>query len=186
MSFIHNIKIPLDRVGVLVGKDGKVKEMIEKSCKVRLDIDGENGDIIIRSNASVEEMNPFKAVEVVTAIAKGFSPDRAKRLFDEDTILQVIDLKEYTKSRESLERIKGRIIGSKGKSRRLIEELSGADISIYGHYVAIIGKEEEIRIANNAVSMLLHGSEHKSVYNMLQDARRKMKEDKMRLWEGRI
>lgn len=183
MSFTYSIKIPLERVGVLIGREGKVKEMIEKSCNVRLDIDGENGDILIKGNASIEDMEPFKAVELVTAIARGFSPDRAKRLFEDGVMLQTIDLKEYTRSRGSLERVKGRLIGSNGKARRLIEELSGAYISIYGHYVALIGKEEEIKPATDAILMLLHGSEHSSVYNMLQNARRRAKEDRMRLWE---
>ncbi len=187
MSFEQSIKIPLDRVGVLIGKDGRVKDMIEKSCGVRLDIDSEHGEVIIRGNAPIERMEPFKAVELVTAIARGFSPDKAKRLLDEDTILQIIDLKEYTgKSRNALERIKGRIIGSNGKARRLIEELSEAYISVHGHYVAIIGKPEEVKIAMEAVTMLARGSMHKSVYNMLESARRRAKMERLKLWEDKI
>ena len=187
MSFEQNIKIPLDRVGVLIGKDGKVKDIIEKSCGVRLDIDSEHGEVTIKGNAPIERMEPFKAVELVTAIARGFSPDKAKRLLDEDTILQIIDLKEYAgRSRNALERIKGRIIGSNGKARRLIEELSEAYISVHGHYVAIIGKSEEVKLATEAVTMLARGSMHKSVYNMLEIARRRAKMEKLKLWEDRI
>lgn len=184
MSFERNIKIPLERVGILIGKEGKVKSMIEKNCGVRLDIDSENGDVTIKGNAPIESMEPFKAIELVTAIARGFSPDRATRLLEEDTILQVIDLKEYAgKSRNALERIKGRIIGSGGKARRLIEELSEVYISVHGHYVAIIGKPEEVRLATEAVRMLASGSMHKSAYNMLQHARRKVKMERLQLWE---
>jgi ribosomal RNA assembly protein len=187
MSFEQSIKIPLDRVGVLIGRDGKVKDMIEKSCGVRLDIDSEYGEVIIKGNAPIEKMEPFKAVELVTSIARGFAPDKAKRLLEEDMILQIIDLKEYTgKSRNALERIKGRIIGSNGKARRLIEELSEAYISVHGHYVAIIGKPEEVKIAMEAVTMLARGSMHKSVYNMLQNARRRAKMERLKLWEDRV
>ncbi|RMF30006.1 MAG: RNA-binding protein [Candidatus Nitrosothermus koennekii] len=186
MSFEQHIKIPLDRVGVLIGKDGRVKEMIEKSCGVRLDIDSEHGEVTIKGNAPIEKMEPFKAVELVTAIARGFSPDRAKRLLEEDVILQVIDLKEYAgKSRNALERIKGRIIGSNGKARRLIEELSEAYVSIHGHYVAIIGKPEEVKLATDAVTKLASGSMHKSVYSMLESARRKAKMERLKLWEDK-
>ena len=186
MSFEYNVKIPLDRVGVLIGKEGKVKAMIEKACGVILDIDSENGEVMIRSNAPIEQLEPFKAVELVTAIARGFSPDRAKRLLEEDTMLQIIDLKEYARTRNSLERIKGRIIGANGKARRLIEELSGAYVSIYGHYVAIIGKPEEVRLASEAVDMLARGSMHKTVYSMLENARRKAKMERLKLWEDKI
>ncbi len=187
MSFEQSIKIPLDRVGVLIGRDGKVKDMIEKSCGVRLDIDSEYGEVIIKGNAPIEKMEPFKAVELVTSIARGCAPDKAKRLLEEDMILQIIDLKEYAgKSRNALGRIKGRIIGSNGKARRLIEELSEAYISVHGHYVAIIGKPEEVKIAMEAVTMLARGSMHKSVYNMLQNARRRAKMERLKLWEDSI
>ena len=82
-----------------------------------------------------------------------------------------------------MDRIKGRIIGQKGKSRKTIEELSGAYVSVSGHTVALIGAFEEIRLANDAVLMILKGSAHKTVYTMLQEARRKNKLDKMKLWE---
>ena len=44
----------------------------------------------------------------------------------DDTFLEVIDLREYVgKSKSALNRIRGRIIGLNGKSRKIIEELSG-------------------------------------------------------------
>jgi ribosomal RNA assembly protein len=130
-------------------------------------------------------MQPFKAIEVISAISRGFSPQRAYRLLsDEELIFQIIDLKDYAiKSSNAMDRIKGRIIGQKGKSRKTIEELSGAYVSVSGHTVALIGAFEEIRLANDAVLMILKGSAHKTVYTMLQEARRKNKLDKMKLWE---
>jgi ribosomal RNA assembly protein len=95
-----------------------------------------------------------------------------------------MDLHDYTgKSPNALERIKGRIIGEGGKARRMIEELSGASISIYGHTVGFIGNYKEIKLATDAIVLLAKGSMHKTVYNMLQDARRRDKVARMRLWE---
>jgi ribosomal RNA assembly protein len=184
---MQNVKVPRDRVGALIGKDGKVKDKIEKSCGVKLEIDSEYGDVTIRNAAKPEEMLPFKAVEIVTAIAKGFSPQRADRLLDEEAMLYVQDLREFTgKSNNALERIKGRIIGVDGKARKIMEQLSGAYISVYGHSVAMIGSSEEIRLANEAVTMLAKGSMHKSVYNMLQEARRRAKLERVKLWEDNV
>ena len=116
---------------------------------------------------------------------KGSPRERAYRLLGEEEILQLVDLRDYTgKSANSLSRIKGRIIGEAGKSRKTIEEISGAYMSIYGHTVGLIGTFEEIKLATEAVTMLSKGRSHANVYNMLQEAKRKSKLDRMRLWEN--
>jgi ribosomal RNA assembly protein len=186
MNFQHTIKIPKERIGVLIGKGGRVKQQIEKRCGVKIEIDSETGDTMIMGNKSVAHLEAFRAVEAITAISRGFSPERAYRLFDDDDelIFQQIDLHDYTgKSPNALERIKGRIIGEGGKARRMIEELSGAFISVYGHTVCLIGNFREVKLATDAITMLAKGSMHKTVYNMLQGAKRRDKMDRMLLWE---
>ena len=187
MSFQQIVKVPRDRIGVIIGKNGKVKGEIQDKCNVLIEIDSKTGDAIVSSQSESisTRMEPFKAVEVITAISKGFSPRRAYRLIDgEEDTFQLIDLRDFAgKSSNSMERIKGRIIGEQGKSRRTIEDLTGAYISVYGHSVGLIGKSDQIKIASDAVTMLSKGKSHKSVYSMLQEARRKAKMDRMRLWE---
>ncbi len=186
LRFQHMMKIPNDRIGVLIGKNGKVKREIEEKCKVQIEIDSHSGDAVISSaEEPLTEIVPFKAIEIISAISRGFSPHRAYRLLsDEDLIFQIIDLKYYAgKSSNAMDRTKGRIIGQNGKSRKTIEDLSGASVSVLGHTVALIGKFEEVRLANDAVVMILKGSTHKTVYAMLQQARRKNKLEKMKLWE---
>ena len=65
----------------------------------------------------------------------------------------------------------------------MIEELSGSYVSVYGHTVCLIGNFREIKLTNEAIAMLAKGSMHKTVYNMLQGAKRKDKMERMRLWE---
>lgn len=158
--------------------------MIEEECKVSLEIDSKSGDVLIRLAGDLEEANPFKAVEIVNAISRGFSPERAFRLLEDGQTLLIIDLREYAgKSKNSLTRIKGRIIGLKGKARRVIEELTGAYISVYGHTVAIIGDIEQVKLAEDAVRMLASGSTHSTVYSMLQRAKTQKKLERLKLWE---
>jgi ribosomal RNA assembly protein len=187
VSFQHIVRVPRDRIGVIIGKNGKVKGEIQDKCNILIEIDSKTGDAIISSQPEPmsTRMEPFKAVEVITAISKGFSPRRAYRLIDgEEDTLQLIDLRDFAgKSSNSMERIKGRIIGEQGKSRRTIEDLTGVYISVYGHSVGLIGKSDQIKIASDAVTMLSKGKSHKTVYTMLQEARRKAKMDRMRLWE---
>src|SRR5438105_4398494 len=102
MSFQHIVKIPRERIGALIGKRGKVKQEIEQKCSVKVDIDSETGDATISGNGPADRMEIFKAVEVISAIARGFSPQRAYRLFDlgrdesDAIIYQLIDLRGYS------------------------------------------------------------------------------------------
>lgn len=176
--------MPQDRIGVLVGRGGNVKSEVEEKCSVNISIDSETGEVQVTAKGDISKTEPFKAVNIVTAIARGFSPHRAFRLLDEDVILEIIDLRNYIdKSKRALTRIRGRIIGLNGKSRRLIEELSGGYISVYGHTVAIIGTGEEVKSAGDAVKMLASGSAHRTVYKKLQKARSQRKLDRLKLWE---
>jgi ribosomal RNA assembly protein len=184
MSFQQSVKVPNDRIGVIIGKDGKIKNEIENRCKVLIRIDSESGSVIISPRDPSELEQAFKAVEIVSAISRGFSPERSYRLLGDDVLLQLVDLNEYVgRSHNQITRLKGRLIGEGGKSRKTIEDLTGTAISIYGHTVAIIGNFEDIKLASDAILNLVKGRSHKTVYNLLQEKRRRDKIDRLHLWE---
>lgn len=180
------IRIPKERVGVLIGPDGIVKANIEGKLKVKLDIDSEQGDVTIALDANADDPTLlFRAKDVVTAIGRGFVPDHAFRLIrDEDAVFDMIDLRTiFGRSESDIKRIKGRIIGMNGKTRRIIEELSNANVVVYGHTVGIIGTFEQTNIARTAVQMLIDGCQHHSVYKFLAKKRHEMKKQMLELWE---
>jgi len=180
------VKVPKDRIGALIGPDGRVKENIERRLSVELGIDSESGDVTITLSPGAEDPSIlFRAKEVVTAVGRGFSPERAFRLLqDEDAVLQVIDLRESVgRSVSDIQRLKGRIIGKEGKTRRLIEELTDADVSVHGHTVSMIGGLDHVEIAREAIQMILRGSQHATVYRFLHRKRRELKKKKLELWE---
>ncbi|HYC27030.1 MAG TPA: KH domain-containing protein [Nitrososphaerales archaeon] len=184
MSYEQMVRIPIERVGAVIGKEGASKRFLEEEMGVKLGVDSKEGLVTIQADSAVKS-DPFAATRVIEAIGRGFSPQRAMRLLDEGTAFEVIDLRDYAgKSSNSLERIRGRIIGLKGKSRRVIEELTHCNVSVYGRTVALIGDATEVQLAAQAVRSLATGSQHKSVYNTLQKARTKRKVEKMFLWEG--
>ncbi|MEK6930973.1 MAG: KH domain-containing protein, partial [Thermoproteota archaeon] len=97
----------------------------------------------------------------------------------------VIDLREFAgKSNANIERIKGRIIGEGGKARKNMENLTGTHISVYGKTVSIIGDTSKLRLVVDAISSISNGSIHGAVYNKLEAANRKNKQEKMQLWEN--
>jgi len=170
----------------LIGPEGKIKQNIEKRLKIELTIDSETGDVTIMLAPDAEDPSQlFRAQEVITAVGRGFSPERAFRLIDdEDAVLEVIDLREmFGTSPSELQRVKGRIIGQEGKTRRIIEELTEADVSVHGHTVAIIADMDQMEVAREAVKMLLRGSQHSTVYRYLHRKRRELKKKKLEIWE---
>jgi len=180
------LKIPKDRVGVLIGPDGKTKKHIEEKLKVELEIDSDAGDVNLSVAENADDPSTlFKAKDLITAIGRGFSPEHAFRLVrDEEAMLDVIDLRSvFGKSEADIKRVQGRIIGMNGKTRRIIEELTDTNVSVYGHTVGMIGTMEQIQIAREAIEMLIKGSMHGTVYRFLHRKRRELKKKKLELWE---
>jgi len=184
MSFEQTVRVPLERIGAVIGREGATKRALEEELGIKLEVDSREGLVTVRLD-SAEQGDPLIAVRVIEAIGRGFSPEHAKRLLEEGIAFEVIDLRNYAgRSANSLDRIRGRVIGLKGKSRRVIEELTRCHLSIYGRTVAIIGNASEVQLASEAVRKLASGSQHRTVYNELQRARTKRKLERMILWEG--
>jgi ribosomal RNA assembly protein len=180
------IKIPTERVGVLIGPEGKNKKHIEERLSVFLKIDSAAGDVTIElTEKAPDPSSLFKAKDVVTALGRGFSPEHAFRLIrDEEALLDVIDLRAvYGKSDADIKRVSGRIIGMNGKTRATIEELTDTNVAVYGHTVSIIGNMDQAEVAREAIQMLVRGSEHSTVYRFLHRKRRDLKKKMLELWE---
>ena len=184
MSQKTYLKIPRDRVGVLIGPKGKAKRRIESYFGVTIEVESGSGSVEISLNPGNRDVTTiFTVRNVVKAIGRGFSPRRAEILAKEDYDLHIIDLGEYVgNSKSTIARVKGRIIGKNGRSRELIEEITETRISVYGGTVAYIGNPEGLEAAREALMKLIKGSFHKTVWNYLYAWRRKMKKDRGELW----
>lgn len=187
MSRIY-FKIPLERVGVLVGSKGGTKAELEKGTGTAITVDGRTGEVTIEIPPGCRDPSEIlRARDLVNAIGRGFSPEKASRLFSDGQMLEVIDLKQVIgDSQNQLTRLKGRVIGENGKTRRLIEQLAGVSLSVYGHTIALIGDYEEMRVAKEAVEMLLRGCMHGTVYKYLNKEHLELKKRRLSLWEPRI
>lgn len=171
------IKIPQKRIGALIGPDGKVKKSIEDATQTILDIDSEEGVVDISPAEDMEDpLGVWKANDIVKAIGRGFNHDVAFKLINDDIYLEIIQLPLLVgKSKNALYRYKGRIIGKNGKTREIIMEMAEVDMAVYGKTVSFIGPIENIQIAKEAVSMIVNGSRHRSVYSFLEQKQQELK-----------
>lgn len=174
------VKIPAERVAALVGRNGEAKKQIEKAAGVRLKVD-EEGEVMIEGDAE----KIFFAKDVVRAVGRGFEPRVALKILREGFHFHVINLKEYTNTNNAMRRIKGRIIGEKGRIKDEIENAADSHISIYGHTVGVIGPMDSVQIALEAVGMIINGAMHSTVLNYLAKAKRNLMLLRMKGGRGR-
>ncbi|MBS3078676.1 hypothetical protein J4218_01005, partial [Candidatus Pacearchaeota archaeon] len=92
-----------------IAKVLKNKLKLEKQLKMKIKNQG-NWFVI---NGSPE--NEYLTLEIFKAIDLGFSAEKALLLTDETKLLHIVNIKDITK-RHDLERVKGRIIGTQGRT----------------------------------------------------------------------
>lgn len=159
---MKEVRVPEERVGVLIGEGGETKQDIEDLADVELEI---------KDNLAVIEGEPLSemdAVNVVKAVGRGFNPDKALKLVEKDVILHFIEIKNFAETENSRERLKGRVIGRNGETRTHLEKQANVDISVYGKTIGIIGFAENIQVVAESIKMLLQGSTHSTAYQYLE------------------
>jgi ribosomal RNA assembly protein len=167
---MQHVKIPQDRIGVLIGDGGETLRRIEQAAEVRLDVDSENGSVAIEKTG--DPLRGMKGPQIVRAIGRGFKPDEALTLLDDDMrMYESIDIERAARNDNDLRRKKGRLIGENGRTRELMEELTGASVVIYGSTFGVIGQPKEVEIARSAAEMILDGAPHGTVYSFLERKR---------------
>ncbi len=160
------VLIPKDRIAVLIGPGGKVKKQIEKIGKCKLSIDSQENEVTVDAQEAVDL---WLASQVVEAIGRGFSPEIAQKIFKENFSYEKISITDYAgNSDKKLRRLRGRVIGQQGKSRRRIAFETGTDVVVYGKTVGIIGPDDRVPIARKAIDMLLSGAQHAKVFKFIE------------------
>jgi ribosomal RNA assembly protein len=176
---MQHVTIPQDRVGVLIGEGGETMREIEDRADVRLDIDSQNGSVRIETVG--DPVLGLKGPTIVKAIGRGFPPEEALSLLDDDLMrLELVDIDAAARNKNDLKRKKGRLIGEDGRTRELMEELTGASVVIYGTTLGAIGEPEQVDAVRTAAEMLLDGAPHGAVYSFLEGKRTEMKRDDLR------
>jgi ribosomal RNA assembly protein len=159
---MKEVRVPEDRVGVLIGEGGETKEEFEDLTDTELHIEGN------LARVEGEPLDEMTGQEIVKAMGRGFPPQKAFKLVEEEKILYLMDIGRYADTKNSEERLKGRVIGRDGEARRHIEKMTETEISVYGTTVGLIGTGGSIEVAQEAIEMLLQGSSHSTAYNFLE------------------
>jgi ribosomal RNA assembly protein len=174
-EYMYELKTPKERIAVLIGSKGEMKKKIEEATGTKIDVDSEEGDVFLNGEDS---LSLYNTREIVKAIARGFNPEIAMLLLKQEYSLELVSLKEYADENQ-MARLKGRVIGRDGKSRRNVELLTETNISVYGKTIGVIGECSNAVMARRAIESLLTGSTHANVYKWLEKNRRELKRKEM-------
>jgi len=160
---IDFVRIPEERLKILK-RENKWKDQLEKFSDSKITF---NEDVKIESK---DPLQLLRVKEIIKAFGRGFDFDTALNLIDEEYYLEIIEIRNFSgKSESRMEVLKGRVIGSEGKSKNIIEKYTETKIAIYGKTISIIGKWYGVMKAKKAIEMLLSGSTHNTVYRFLEN-----------------
>lgn len=152
--------------------------LIEEEFGVRLIIDSDKGEVTIVPGDNTNFDQLMKAKNIIEAISYGFDYNDAQNLRSDDYTLEIIDLRDYVDKDKAnhVNRVKARIIGGEdGRAKRVLQELTDTNIVIGDKYIAILGFYENVKIAREALEMLIRGRQHATVYKWIQNWRRENK-----------
>ena len=177
MEYSYELKIPKDRVAVLIGRKGEMKKLIEEETGSNIFVDSKDGDVRL---AGSDSLGLFSAREIIKAIGRGFSPEIALLILKSDYAFELLNISDYVgKSKKSATRLKGRVIGTEGKTRKHIEEITETHLSVYGKTIGIIGEVEHVMLARRAIESILAGATHSSVYKWLERKKKELERNRM-------
>jgi ribosomal RNA assembly protein len=155
------------RLPVIIGDRGSTKKQIEKKTSTFLEIDSHEAEIQIISEKNY--YNIYQAKKIITAIARGFSPEDAFLLLKDNNVFEAIHLQDHLgKNQKRITEIKGRVIGRDGKIKNFIEKRYGCKISVYGKTISVITKQENQEDVVKVINTILSGSKHKTAFKIMR------------------
>ena len=149
---------------IVIEKINKIKKAvpsIEKKIKVKISVS--RGFAFI----SGSEYNEHIVEKVIRATDFGFDIEDALILLSEDFELEFINIKEHT-HRKNLTDIRARLIGTGGKAKRTIEDLTAGAVVLNGNMVGLIVDSEHLSQAVQGIKSLIQGSKHGNVFSYLE------------------
>lgn len=166
------VALPKKTINLLAKNNRKELREVERAAGVKIKLSEEDAEIEAAENPGSE----WEAEQVLLALEAGFPSKQALKLMKEDYFMEKIDLGQAFHGNEAqVTRYKARVIGTEGKAKKKIEEITGAFIAVGDESIAVIGKFGELKDAKEAVTRLLEGAPHANVFHFLE--RKKQREE---------
>ena len=105
---MNYIRVPLSRIGAVIGPKGKTKRKLEELSGCILNIDSGEGVVEISSPNENDALKGLQVINAARAIGRGFNPEKAYQLLEMDYYLEVVDIRDYVgRSKKRLGTVRG-------------------------------------------------------------------------------
>ncbi|MCL5009638.1 MAG: KH domain-containing protein [Candidatus Parvarchaeota archaeon] len=168
----EQINITAIRAEKLEGQKKFIKAITDSGVSIKI-----NKSIVTLSAES--GFGILLAKNAVLAFNRGFDSKTSSLLLDDAYDLAIINVGDYSGSKNRQEELKGRIIGTRGLIKKRLSIATGCYIKVFGKTVSVIGPYQNINLAVEAIEMLLSGAKHNSVFSAID--RRKL--ENIELWK---
>lgn len=175
----RSIPIPDGKIRMLKQEWMKIYTPIVQLGKLQLRFNLRTKHVEIRSCASTVDLGYLeRSMTYIQAIIDGFKPEDAISIMKfKDIFTESFHIQDIRKLKNShLSRAIGRIIGRNGRIKESIENFARCKFILRDEKVSLLGCEENIKIAKDAIGRLVQGSEPTSIFNRLRVISAKLKD----------
>jgi ribosomal RNA assembly protein len=140
-----------------------IKNKKRLELKLNMKITNRGKEVFIEGDPE----NEYIAEKVLDALNFGFPFSKTIAIKEKNFEFEIINIKDHT-NRKDLKRIRGRIIGTKGKTIKTLSDLTECSFELKDNFIGIIGPSELIENAQEAIISIIKGSKQGNVYSYLE------------------
>lgn len=142
----------------------KNKRRLEKILNIKITRRGK--EVSIQGEPEDEHI----AEKIIDALNFGFPFSTAMLIKKEDFTFEMINIKDYTK-RKDLRIIRARIIGTRGKTLKILNHLTNCYFELKDNYIGVIGPPEYLEGGQKAIIAIIKGAKQSRVYGLMKKSK---------------
>lgn len=167
----RSVPVPDGKVRILRQEWMKIYTPVVQLGKLQIRFSPRAKQVEVRTCPSTADLGYLeRSVTYIQAVLDGFKPEDAVSIMKfKDVFTESFHIQDIRKLKSAhLSRAIGRVIGRDGRIKESIERFSRCKLVLRDEKVSLLGCEENIRIAKDAVGRLVQGSEPTSIFNRLR------------------
>lgn len=175
----RSLLVPSHKIRRLKQEWLKIYMPVVQLGKLEIRFNHKSSHVEVRTCSMTEDLGFLeRSITYIQAVVDGFKPEDAIAIMKfKDVCTDSFQIQDVRKLKNGhLSRAIGRIIGRDGRIKESIENFSRCKFILQDERVFLLGSEENIKIARDAIGRLIQGAEPTSIFNRLRIISAKLKD----------